>query len=123
MSDNDFGAYPTHPGEVIKDEIEYRKISQRKLAENIGMSHTALNEILNGHRSLTTTTAFLFEAALGVPAALLLRIQLRYDMQMAKSDKKLLDRLASIKRIAAVLRPEALPCNGRDVSTSRSFLS
>lgn len=47
MSDNDFGAYPSHPGEVLKDEIEYQKISQRKLAENIVMSHTALNEILN----------------------------------------------------------------------------
>lgn len=35
MSDNDFGAYPSHPGEVLKDEIEYQKISQRKLAENI----------------------------------------------------------------------------------------
>ena len=22
--------YPTHPGEVLKDEIEYRKLSQRK---------------------------------------------------------------------------------------------
>ncbi len=103
MSDNSFGAYPTHPGEVLKEEIEYRKISQRKLAESIGMSHTALNEILNSRRSITTTTAYLFEAALGVPAALLLRIQLRYDMQMAKSDKKLLDRLASVKKIAAVL--------------------
>lgn len=29
-------AYLTHPGEVIKDEIEYRGISQRKLAEEIG---------------------------------------------------------------------------------------
>ena len=27
-----FGYTPTHPGEVLKDEIEYRKISQRKLA-------------------------------------------------------------------------------------------
>lgn len=97
MSDNDFGAYPSLPGEVLKDEIEYRKISQRKLAENIVMSHTALNEILNGRRSLTTTTAFLFEAALGVPAALLLRIQLRYDMQMAKSGKKLIDWILSEK--------------------------
>lgn len=97
MSDNDFGAYPSHPGEVLKDEIEYRKISQRKLTENIVMSHTALNEILNGRRSLTTTTAFLFEAALGVSAALLLRIQLRYDMQMAKSEKKLIDWILSEK--------------------------
>lgn len=103
MSDDDFGFYPTHPGEVLKDEIEYRKISQRKLAQEIGMSYTALNEILNARRPVTTTTAYLFEAALGVSAATLLRIQLRYDMQMARKDKKLLDRLASIKKIAAVL--------------------
>ena len=44
-----------------------------------------------------TTTAFLFEAVLGVPAALLLRIQLRYDMQMAKSKKKLIDWILSEK--------------------------
>lgn len=25
-----FGYTPTHPGEVLKDEIEYRKVSQRK---------------------------------------------------------------------------------------------
>ena len=26
-------AFPTHPGDVLKDEIEYRGISQRQLAE------------------------------------------------------------------------------------------
>lgn len=103
MSEMKFGSCPTHPGEVLKDEIEYRKISQRKLAEEVGMSYTALNEILNGHRPITTTTAFLFEAALDVPADSLLRLQLKYDMQMAKKDRKLLDRLASIRKIAAVL--------------------
>ena len=30
-------AYPTHPGSILKDEIEYRGISQRKLAEQMGM--------------------------------------------------------------------------------------
>ena len=30
-------AYPTHPGEVLKDEIEYRKISQRSLAGRMGI--------------------------------------------------------------------------------------
>ncbi len=103
MAENDFGFYSTHPGEVIKDEIEFRKISQRKLAAEIGMSHTALNEILNAKRPVTTTSAYLLEAALGVPAAMLLKLQLQYDMKMAKSDKNLLDRLAAIRKIAAVL--------------------
>lgn len=102
MTETKFGAYPTHPGEVLKDEIEYRKISQRKLASEIGMSHTALNEILNARRSLTTTSAYLFEAALGISAEMLLRLQMRYDMQIAQSDKNLLARLGTIRRIAAV---------------------
>ena len=42
---------PTHPGEILKEEIEYRGISQKKLAEQIGISYTMLNEILNAkHR-------------------------------------------------------------------------
>ncbi|MCM1452598.1 MAG: HigA family addiction module antitoxin [Clostridium sp.] len=102
MKDNKFGAYPTHPGEILKEEIEYRKISQRKLAADIGMSHTALNEILNGKRQVTTTTAYLIEAALDVPAAVLLKMQMRYNMQTAQSDKSFMDRLASIRKIAAV---------------------
>jgi plasmid maintenance system antidote protein VapI len=30
MENIKFGFTPTHPGEVLKDEIEYRKISQKK---------------------------------------------------------------------------------------------
>ena len=53
--------YPTHPGEVLKDELEERGISQRKFAESIGMGYSVLNEILNGKRPITTTSALMFE--------------------------------------------------------------
>ena len=42
---------PTHPGEVLKDELEYRGISQRGLAKKLGISYSVLNEVLNGKRS------------------------------------------------------------------------
>ncbi|MDE7154419.1 MAG: HigA family addiction module antidote protein [Muribaculaceae bacterium] len=103
MASEKFGAYPTHPGAILKEEIEYRKLSQRRLAAEIGMSHTVLNEILNGKRSVTTTTAYLLEAALDIPAAVLLKLQMKYDMQTAQADKSFMERLASIRRIAAVL--------------------
>lgn len=103
MSEEKFGAFPTHPGEILKEEIEYRKISQRKLASEIGMSYTALNEILNAKRSVSTTSAYLFEAAIGIPATTLLKLQMRYDMKTAQSDRGFMDRLASIRKIAAVL--------------------
>ena len=44
---------PIHPGEILKDEIEYRGISQRKLAAQMGISPTLLNEILNGKRAVS----------------------------------------------------------------------
>ena len=44
---------PTHPGELLKEEIEYRGISQKKLAEEIGISYKVLNDILNCRRPVT----------------------------------------------------------------------
>jgi addiction module HigA family antidote len=57
-------ARPVHPGEILKEEIEYRGISQVKLAAQMGMSYKELNHILNERRPLTPTTAMLIEAAL-----------------------------------------------------------
>lgn len=98
-----FGYTPTHPGEVLKDEIEYRKVSQRKLAEQMGISYKVLNDLLNGRRTLSTATAMMFEAALGVPADSLMRLQLKYNMQQAMSDPSLSERLNQIRKYAALL--------------------
>ena len=98
-----FGYTPTHPGEVLKDEIEYRGISQRQLAERMGISYKALNDLLNGRRSVTAATAMMFEAALDVPADSLMRLQVKYNMQQASRDSKFMDRLRQIRKCAALL--------------------
>lgn len=94
---------PIHPGELLKDEVESRNLSQIKLAEQTGISYKILNDILNCRRPLTTANALLFEAALGVSAGLLMRMQLDYNMQMARQDKTLAKRLESVRKIVAVL--------------------
>ena len=94
---------PTHPGEIIKDEIEYRGISQRTLATQIGVSPTQLNEVLNGTRALNTEMAMLISAALDIDAEPLLAMQTRYDMITARRNKTFLTKLNSIRKIAAVL--------------------
>lgn len=48
---------PIHPGEMLKDELEARGLSQRKFAGLIGMPYTAFNEIINGKRPISTDTA------------------------------------------------------------------
>lgn len=97
------GYTPTHPGEVLKDEIEYRKLSQRKLAEQMGISYKALNDILNCRRPVTTQTAMLFEAALDVPADSLMRLQLKYNMRQAAADPSFMERLKQVRKYAALL--------------------
>jgi addiction module HigA family antidote len=91
-----------HPGEVLKDEIEYRGFSQTKLAAQMGMSYKVLNDLLNERRPLTTTTAMLFEASIGVPADALMRMQLDYNMHVARKDKTFAHRLSQIRKIAAL---------------------
>ena len=94
--------YPTHPGEVLKDEIEAHGISQRQLAETIGLTYSAVNEILNAHHPLTAATALMFEAALDLPADSLMYLQTKYNMQTARKDKSVLDKLKDIPKIAAI---------------------
>ena len=96
------GAYSTHPGEVLKDELEARHIPQRSFAKQVNMSYSVLNEILNGRRPLTTNTALMFEAALDVPADALMYMQTKYNLQTARKDNKILAWLSNIPRIAAL---------------------
>ena len=84
---------PIHPGELLKEEVGNRKLPQTKLAAQTGISYKVLNDILNCRRPLTTSTALLFEAALGISAGLLMRMQLDYNMQLAESDQTLMERL------------------------------
>ena len=92
-----------HPGEMLKDEIEARGITQKDLAKRMGVSYTVFNEILNGKRPITTEYALLLEAALGIDAGMWLRFQADYNMQKAKSDKSFIARLEQIRKYAAVL--------------------
>ena len=94
---------PTHPGELIKDELEAIHMTQAKLAENIGVSPSLVNEIIKGKRGVNTEMALLIEAALNIPADLLLKLQSDYNMQVAKSDVSLMKRLSAIRNIAAGL--------------------
>ncbi|MDR0658436.1 MAG: HigA family addiction module antidote protein [Mediterranea sp.] len=103
MAQMNFGFTPTHTGEVLKDEIEYRGISQTRLAKQMGMSYKVLNDILNERRPITTSTAMMFEAALNVPAYSLINIQTEYNIQVAQKDSKLNKRLAQIRKMVAVL--------------------
>ena len=95
--------YVTHPGEVIMDEIEYMQITQKEFAERIGVSCSQVNQILKGKRPVNTEFALLTEAATGIPADLLLRMQTRYDRIKAENKADFMEKLKKIKKFAAAL--------------------
>ena len=94
---------PTHPGEVLKDEIEYRGISQKKLAAQMGVSYTVLNEVLNAKRPVTIEYALMFEAALGIDAEPLIGMQTDYNLQVAKQNRTFASHLNEIRKMASML--------------------
>lgn len=96
-------AEPIHPGEILKDELQARGISQRKFAGIIGMPYTAFNEIINGKRSITTDTALKIEAATGITANLWIGLQSDYNMQTARRNTRLSAVLEQIRKAVAVL--------------------
>ena len=94
---------PTHPGELLLEELECRNISQAKFSEKIGVKPSFLNEIIKGKRGINTEMALLLEAALGISAKFWINLQNDYNLQKAHSNESFMTRLAEIRRIAAVI--------------------
>jgi addiction module HigA family antidote len=90
-----------HPGEILKDELQARHLSQRKFAEILDIPYTMLNEILNGKRPVSANFALMLEAALGIRAYIWNNLQADYNLQKAGKDKSILARVESIRRVSA----------------------
>jgi addiction module HigA family antidote len=100
---NEINRIPTHPGEVLKEELETRGISQKRYSELTGVSYTMLNEILNGKRPVTTDFALLVEASLDINPQMLINMQTRYNIAASKKSKSFSERLEYIRKTCAVL--------------------
>lgn len=74
----------SHPGIFLKNELESRGIKQKDFADELQVSHSQLNEIVNGKRSISADFAILLEAALKIKALLWLNMQTRYDLDQSR---------------------------------------
>ena len=93
----------THSGDVLKEELEARDITQKRLSEVLSIPYTQLNEILNGKRPVTSDFALIVEAALGINPEMLINMQTRNNMSVARQKKPLLSRLSEIRRTCAAM--------------------
>ena len=74
----------THPGEMIKDELKERGMTQKQLALETGIKPSVLSETINGKRSVSLNVAVALEKALGIPADIWMNLQTQYDLDTAK---------------------------------------
>jgi len=87
----------THPGTLIKDELEVRHdITQKDLAVLLGVQPSFLNEIIKGKRPVTADIAILLEKSLGISADYWMKFQSQYEIDCAKIKEK---NIAKIKLI------------------------
>ncbi|MCQ2244433.1 MAG: HigA family addiction module antitoxin [Bacteroidaceae bacterium] len=99
---NTIDRLPTHPGDVLKEELESRNITQKSFSEALNISYSTLNEVLNGKRAVSSDLALMVEASLGINPELLLNMQMRYDMALTRRKPSLIKHLQNIRKISAV---------------------
>lgn len=76
---------PTHPGEMLLQEfLVPMGITQRELAKAIHVPYQRLNEIVNGRRGVTPSTALRLAKFFGMSAAFWMNLQLRWDLYHAQ---------------------------------------
>jgi len=76
---------PIHPGEIlVKEFLEPLRISQYRLAKDIGVTARRINEIVHGRRAISADTALRLGRFFGMEAPFWLNLQSRYDMEVAR---------------------------------------
>lgn len=79
---------PTHPGEMLLEEfLKPMGITQRDLANAINVPYQRVNEIINGRRGISPSTALRLAKVFGVSADFWMNIQLRWDLYFAKKSE------------------------------------
>jgi addiction module HigA family antidote len=83
---------PTHPGEVLREELTERGITLAKLSRDTRIPLSRVSLLVNAKRSMTPDTALRLERYLGASAQFWMNLQTAYDLSIAKSS------IASIER-------------------------
>jgi antitoxin HigA-1 len=78
---------PIHPGEVLlEDFMKPLGLTQYRLAHDIGVTPIRISQIVKGERSITVDTAMRLARYFSTSAAVWLRLQVRYDLEVAERE-------------------------------------
>lgn len=83
-------AIVSHPGEILRCELEFRGMSQKDLSEATGKATPVINDIIKGKRNINVEIAVLLEAIFGnIKAEQWLEWQLQFDLQEIRKQKEI----------------------------------
>jgi len=77
---------PIHPGEILlEDFMKPLGLSSYRVAKDIGVPALRISQIVRGQRSITADTAMRLARYFGTSAGIWLRLQARYDLEIAEA--------------------------------------
>ena len=86
---------PIHPGEVLNEEfLVPLKITQYRLAKDIGVDARRIHSIVRGERAITAETALLLSRFFGNSAEFWMGLQSQYDLEI--TEDRLSQRLSGV---------------------------
>lgn len=90
---------PTHPGEMLREEfLEPMGISQADLAKAIRVPYQRVNELINGRRGVTSSTALRLAKFFGTSPGFWMSLQQRWDLYHAtREEAALLEKIPTIR--------------------------
>ena len=74
-----------HPGLVLQDELDEIGVSQKALAEHVGVLPKTINEICNGKRGISPRMAWKLSRAIGASPQFWLNLQNNWDLSQIKT--------------------------------------
>jgi len=77
---------PTHPGEILRDELEALELSANAFAAKIKVPTNRVTEILGGRRSITAETALRLARFFGTSAQFWMNLQANFDLKKAATE-------------------------------------
>jgi addiction module HigA family antidote len=94
---------PTPPGEMLLEEfLNPMQITQRELAEAIHVPYQRINEIVNGKRGITPSTALRLAKYFNTSADFWMNLQQRCELYEAiQSEESVLNEITPVKQEAA----------------------
>ena len=93
---------PTHPGELLLDEfLNPMGLTQRALANAIHVPYQRVNDIVNGRRGITPSTALRLAKYFNMTPDFWMNVQLRWDMYFAQqAENKVLGTIQPLVSVA-----------------------